>query len=657
MAVITYKSFRGEVPRLDPHLLPDIAAQRALNCEFGDGTLSPMRGGAQVATVLSNPARGLYTEDGLNFFSWSVEAQVFNSPIIDDAYNRIYYLLPSEGTFRVTTRLGMDSTGPTPGQTWLVGVPRPTVAPVLSLVDRDSLPDYPVANVDVRTWWVLNGTRYGEFNVPFAEYTRFKSYSFGASTKPVGDEFVDAQLVAQFRMTDENGTEILSVEVPSGSTGSSNAVPGGIEVSLSSTQSEPDGNGIVLTNGAFTVSWGVVETRAYTYVNVNDWTEESAPAPATQISPTYIQDVQVVVAPTTFTGYRPFSKFKIYRTFGTVGTYLPPTVTATGSDGLTFLDSSSTPDPAGDALASADWVPPQVGLQGMVLMANGWFAAFKGNTLYMTEPFRPYAWAYSKTFAKNIRGLCPGQGGLVVTTADGVSIVPGANPVAASQLLLSTPQPGVAQRSMTMLDGAVAYASHDGIVLVLGGQASVTQSQTLFTRAAWRELMATILDDASMRFAYFDGALVGSSHTQAQGFVIRFDENAGDFVRTDERYDLTAMLPVADALFYTVGSQVYRYQGGDPKQLDWQGKDFIFPVPQTFAAGFIRCDGDVTLTLYADGVQRTEQVLAQADVVTNQGYFRLPDMNKRRRWSVRLRSTAPIYEFAVARTKKELQGE
>lgn len=651
MSIIGTRSFKGEIPRLEPHLLSDNNAQLALDCDFANGSVKPLKGGFFMQTMQNNPVRGIYTDNGLNFYTWQQETLAFSSPVIDDAYNRLYYLTPAEGVFRVASKVGMTPFGPSPaaGAFWKAGVPRPSVAPALSVVDRTTLRDYSAYSIVAEAWWEDGSAKqYNRGPVTMLEAAPLKRYTFTKPTQPAqptggGAAPVTYTLCVKIAFKDApNSADIMSAMIRVGSTSRSNSLPGGVEFSIDDTQGA--------SQAAVSMVWGVAETRAYVYVATNTWGEEGAPSPPATISVTYMQDVRIQMADLSqaFSGYRPFDKLRVYRTFGTTAAYLRVIVEPTSE--TVAIDSSSKPDPAGTALQSEAWTPPPDGLQGIVLAPNGWFAAFKGNTFYMSEPYRPHAWPYSMTFAKAIRGVCVGQQSIVVTTADGVYAVAGAHPSAAQQINLNAPQPGIAQRSMAQVEGAVAYASNDGIVFVSGSSASSEVGQKLFDRGTWRARFGNQITDASMRFAYHDGALVSVSASEANGFLLRMDEDVGSFTRLSAKYDCMLFLPVNDALYYTIGNALYQFRGGSPGSFTWHSKDFIFPMQNTFGAGFIRCDQPTTITIYGDGAEVAKKTVTS-------GHFRLPaNMPRRLRWSFKLESTGAVYECMLGRSMMELQN-
>jgi hypothetical protein len=643
MPAIVYKTFSGEIPKESPSLLPQHNAQLSTNCDFSDGTLRALNAGALELTLASNPVKGLYTEDGLTYYSWPVETLTFRSPIISDAYSRMYYLSPSVGDFNVTTKAAMSLLGPTPlaAAVFKAGVPRPTVAPTVRLVNRTTLPDYPAITVAATAWWDYGGSNYSDGAVTLTQVTALKRYTFPAPALPGSPpENVTPTLVVKLLITDNNNSNatIVSITARAASSGRSNALPGSVEAALSLA----DGG-----TATIDLTWGIADTIAYAYTYENTWNEESAPSPPTVVSRTYLQDVEVTATAGVFTGYRPFSQYNLYRTYGTNLNYFKCVSGATTVN----IDTLRTPPSIGSVLESVDYFPPVAGLEGAALSPGGWFVGFKDSTLYKSAPYKPHAWPYSEKFPTDIRGVCVGQQAIIVTCADGVYLVPGNAPSRSGYIKLSAPQAGIAQRSMANVDGAVAYASNDGLVLVTGSVASIEASQKLFNRKTWRDRYGTILSDYSLRLAYQDGFIIGSSNTTASGFLVRLDEDVGAFTRTAVAYDTMFQLPVNDALYYTVGSNVYRWQGGAALTFDWWGKEWVFPYECTMGAGYIKTTGTIAVKIYADGVECYSQSLTT-------GFFRIGEDGggrRARQWSIRLGGTGTVHEIAIAQSMVELK--
>jgi len=664
MTTLVLKNFSGELPNTPDYKLPDANAQQALYCDFAQNDLRPLRGGTLIKTMV-NTVRGIYTEEGTNFYTWPIETFVAKGPVNNDTYGRMYFM--NTNGFKVAPYCGAGANGGEPATSYLVGVPSATTAPTLVLKQRSTLPDYPSISITTTVWYEANGKKYQEAAMTaFTVVTPWKQYTFTppartlyspgqeatstfveaeSSTTTVVTEPVaptgtppDAKLTAQIIIKDTTNAnkEIFNVTVSSGATTPtrSNAFPGGVEVMLT-------------TDGELTFEWGVVETRAYVYTMVNSYLEESAPSPANVVSLTYLDYVEVTTTVPTFTGYSPRSATNIYRTFGTNPTYFKITTTNLGSN--VYKDETFKSSDIGVPLPSLEWDLPETGMTGLVPMPNGFFAAYKGNMLYFSEPFRPHAWPYAMSFPNNITGICPDAQSLVVTTNAGAHMVLGSLPSNMSQQKLPLPQAGIAQRLMVNLEGAVAYASADGIVLVQGSQSTMTLSQKFYSREDWRSTFATIADDA--RFGYTDGYLVMVSSQEAKGIIIRLDEAAGTLTQFNETFDSMFYLPITDTLYYSKGANVYRLRGAASYYtLDWWSKEFTTPNYTNFGAFFIRCTASTAVTIYVDGVSWHTFTAAAT------GYYRLPAGNRALRWSVRVQTTGKIEEIAMAESMSEFRN-
>lgn len=663
MAIIGFQTFQGEVPKAPPNLLPEPAAQFASLCDFTRGNLRPLKGALSQFTA-GLTVRSLYTDDGLKFYVWSNEAYPLKSPVINESYNRFYWIDKSVSPSRLmvtqwsVTDFGLNAwASPPSNNKWWVGVPTPTQAPTLTVVPRTALPDYPGASFVFRAWWEYNGKRYDQVTLSPTQVVQWQQYTFNEISKTAevknaegevtGGTPNDAVMVTEVTLNDNTGKAIFSLSgSPTDSYPSrTSALPGGIELYIRKSGSQ------------YTIDmvWGAMDTRAYVYTVVNTFNEESAPSAAALISPTYIQQVQIQTYVPTFgtppSGYRPYSTTRIYRTFGSSANYVQ--INQEYVSGVTWRDATTANNITGTGLTTLEWDVPPTGLTAIVQMPNGWMAGFSGNILYMSEPYRPSTWPYKMTFPQTIRGICVGIQGLVVTTSEGCYVVNGVNPGSVTQMRLPVPQSGISQRSMTNVNGAVAFLSPDGIVLVQGSQATLDLSNKLFTREVWRTRYASELSNMSL--AYHDGFLVAASSNSFLGFMVRTDEGQGStFTNYPVQTSCFYYVPALDTLYFSTSNFVYSFGTGNNYTLAWQSKDFIFPRLESFGACFLRSTGSVTVQLYVDGT-------LYYSFSGGTGYHRIPAVSngidgRSRRWSVSIDGTSEVTEFYLAQTMAELKS-
>lgn len=167
-------AFKGELPILDPSLLPEQNAQVARNLYLRRGTLKAEKGtDPRAITAVTSPSTIWRYPNGNNgagyWLSWSdPDVSVVKSPLANDDWDRVYWT--GEGIPRVS---GIDKltagSPPYPGGSWNLGVPAPTSRPTVSnQPGRVSIANYPDEALDT-SYVVTFITTYGEEGPPSKE--------------------------------------------------------------------------------------------------------------------------------------------------------------------------------------------------------------------------------------------------------------------------------------------------------------------------------------------------------------------------------------------------------------------------------------------------------------------------------------------------------
>lgn len=129
MGTLRITNFGGSVPKLGARVLPDNMAQFAINAKLYSGELRPYWKPKLLAT-LSTPANPQdvyhFQYNGNDYYTgFTVPTDVVRAPLINDAYNRVYFT-NTTGAF-VTTQAALAAGGsPAP---YLLGLPQPTFSP------------------------------------------------------------------------------------------------------------------------------------------------------------------------------------------------------------------------------------------------------------------------------------------------------------------------------------------------------------------------------------------------------------------------------------------------------------------------------------------------------------------------------------------------
>jgi hypothetical protein len=132
MAAFVIKRFAGMRPIIDARLLQDMEAQLATNVRLQSGSLVPFKGYSSVAISVgrtANTVKRIYPVlNNTKWLSWTTEADVVESPIIDDQWNRIYW--SGDGAPKYGPKTFVTSgNAPYPSQYYTLGIPKPANTP------------------------------------------------------------------------------------------------------------------------------------------------------------------------------------------------------------------------------------------------------------------------------------------------------------------------------------------------------------------------------------------------------------------------------------------------------------------------------------------------------------------------------------------------
>lgn len=694
MAGFKLNLFSGLRPRIPESLLREGEATEAKNCDFAYGELRNTKDGYAIngAPMYNTPA-SLYTDDGLTFFTWANDVDAVRSPLANDTFNRMYYTDGS--TMRVANRMLASTQGGEPGGSYKVGVPRPSESPTLTVMIpnvTDSKFTYAF-----KFHYEYGGVKYQEQDISLSQIDPGKKWGLIVPTIISQAEYSNKDSFpaegvsgviykasdtgkyytwsgAAYAETTTSGTPsgaspVLSMTVNLAADGSeffkiysdNSSMQSSLGIwTLSLTK---DSTPTVPTRETYTVTLSTAikesdkEARAYVYTYVNTYNEEGPPSDPTIVTTSPVVDVIFECRKDAVSGYAPIKEVRIYRTpsGSTVADYFyVGSISALGeADGvyLTFTDDVN-PALLNEALSSTYYFPPPDGLFNIMSLPNGILAALKGNELWFSEAYKPWAWnpSYTKTLpATAVGGIAHGSGA-VITTVKQPILVSGVSPDSMTATRLNVDQAGVSKWSIAVVDGVVAYASHDGIVILNGGQASLAQSQKFFTREVWRTLYRTGL--TTMRFSVWDGRLVVFSSTGAfTPFMIRFDEADGTMT---ELPTLTArcgfVSVLSDQFYYANGRYIYQFNGGNDLTATWASRELVVNKPVNFGFGQAVVSGAWVIEFYANGALVHTQLVAPG--TTN---FRMPSGFLADRWKFRIYGTGRFRELRIAPTAKQLE--
>ena len=139
MAMIRLGPYGGMAPKIGARLLPNEAAQSALNVKLYSGELRPLRNPqAQYSpsSPKTNPAEAIFrARNGTNqlaWFTWSDDVDCVRAPLPADIESRFYWTGDGEPRFATYTMAIAGSGDDYPNTYYALGIPKPTVATSVS---------------------------------------------------------------------------------------------------------------------------------------------------------------------------------------------------------------------------------------------------------------------------------------------------------------------------------------------------------------------------------------------------------------------------------------------------------------------------------------------------------------------------------------------
>lgn len=441
------------------------------------------------------------------------------------------------------------------------------------------------------------------------------------------------------------------------------------------------------------------EAYAYIATFVNKWGEESAPLPPMEIfTPSGASGVELYLNIAKSQAKEveisedrvPLHGLRIYRTpsgvsattdgYYYVGTvkfgddaslpgevYLNDTLRIEGESWVVSLDVSGTA--LGSQCATLDMVSDVSELQklqGLTTLYNGILAAFKGNEVWYSEPYQPWAWnrANVHTLPHKIVSLLPHEQGVYILTDQYPYFASGATPDSMMPTRIPSQFSCLNRRAATVVNGQAVYLSPDGPVLLDGASAKL--ENFVWSRETWRNIMQQWSPTTKSKLVAYGHRIIiyFTDHDTRGGFMYDVSDNAWSYFTGAIEYGLQVPAGsfgqyVDEVVVKAPDVAVWRVQFGNTDEtrlFDWESKDFIAQKPRNFGAVQLFGAGEVMLRVYADDVLRHTVTLtaSRSGVIA-----RLPSGFTAAKWSFRLTATVTnteVTEFNVATSVREFQG-
>lgn len=217
MPLIKLATFKGEVPAYAPHLLPNEASVKAIDCKFTGGELVPIKTDLDTGDVIQPDTKTMFRYEGAHWFTWNHDVDAIKSPIARDNWRRVYW---TDGMYPKVTYNTIFSGGPRlPANSYRLGVPAPANAPVIK--------SFVVADSDVNAvtvFYVLTySTAVGEEGMPGPVSQEVECFPIGVERENPDGSKTLSEVVLELQPPGTNNSNIETINIYRTATGSGGA--------------------------------------------------------------------------------------------------------------------------------------------------------------------------------------------------------------------------------------------------------------------------------------------------------------------------------------------------------------------------------------------------------------------------------------------------
>ena len=660
MPAIKLDKFEGIVPRVTDKLLPERAAQTAQNVDLLSGRLQPFEDvGTATAIGASKISAYLWRRNSSSeWLTWTTDVDVVKGPIADDTKERIYYIdngtmkVTGWTTEKVTRNVGLSTPSkPTIAKEWYFALSKVTLTDWIYQggikTDEQTCTLISAVRNEDEITYTFRSDLLGDVGLPREAYAQLHIADPTGTGTPA-----ESTIPTDAHMADQDRNNIYVDTVP--------LLSGGVQYGTFQVVNQ---TGRIINWNPWTsvgqseitltckLNYKKPSTQYQYYVQtfVDDWGQEG-PASAISDRIEWIPGEKITV---TLPGATPAGENIAYRR-------IYRSAAGTSEDEFFFVaEQAHGTGTYVDALTDAElgevmpqFKNPDSGMSGLIVMPGGYMAAFKGKTIYFTEPWMPYTWPaqYEVTIDYNVVAIHASGNDIIVMTTGTPYIITGSHPELTTVTRLMQKQACVSKRGVTQVGHMVLYPSPDGLVGVEGGQAR------LLTEKFYRKEDWAALTPENLIAACYDKKYHGWSGSKS--IIFDFDEELSAITTTDEQTTGLHEDIQTDSLYLIQGTDIVQWRGAATfLKTTWRSKEFQLAKCFDWKCCRIISDSypidgsgeELTLKLYANNV------LVQTTEIFNDDIRMLAIMRPERIWSIQVETYNPVDEIIIATSIEALK--
>lgn len=574
MEVRRIEGFSGTTPKIDRKLLQPSAAQNATNVFLTSGRIDPMTAPKNVQLLDKADPKTIYRMFDANksiWLSWQEQVDVAESPVYVENGFRIAFTSPEfeprQTDLNLASSVGDGSSYPS---AWYVlGVTPPITAPTVS-----SVTDGSGTNV-TRTYVYTFANQWGEESAPSPASTVFAGLPDGIwnltlpDTAPANSYTISDVTYAtgQLRLTLNTVFGLRAKE----------------KITLSALQAN------------LNASWRIASidvANKYVFITMTN------PGTITDTAGVATRD-----APHNTTGMTKRLYRSVTNAEGTAFYLVKadiPAVTTTTTDTATVI---------GEVLETLEWAMPPADLEGIVTHPSGCMVGFRGNEVYISEPYAPYAYKLANVQVLDFPAVGMGvfAQSIIIGTQGKPYLLSFVSPETATPQKIDQNWPCVSKLGVVAFNGGVYYPTTVGLAFV-GDGGAVLVTEQYYSQREW----VTVNPDSFVA-GYFDNRYYAAYTKNEVTQILVISDKEGV---TTVNSPASTLFPDRESgsIYLAFGNFIALLHAPDgiTTEFSWTSKEFIVPDPVNLGAAKI----DFSNTVDPEALQALKDANAAA-VISN----------------------------------------
>lgn len=258
-----------------------------------------------------------------------------------------------------------------------------------------------------------------------------------------------------------------------------------------------------------------------TYVEVGD--DKVAKLTNIPINPSFDKDnagwIYIYRSSTTSQGQ---GQWRYVTSFNSKGGATPPGVEYNSSNNTYSFTDNFKEEELGEVPTNISWTCPE-GLEGLITVGNGVFAAYKGNTVYLSVPYQGHTFPseYAVPLDFDVVGLGSFGNTLVICTESNTYLLVVNDPSATILRPIQEAHACVSKRSIVSMADSVIYATNYGLVRITQDGASRI-SYPIISDTFWTKYNPSTIQAAAYQGKYL--MFFKTDKVEYSGCLIDFNE-------------------------------------------------------------------------------------------------------------------------------------